>query len=137
MMVRTRIAWRLGFWALLAAVLAAPFGCGNRDRAERGGTLVAGEINDYEGLNPMSTTDAHARDVYDLLFLSLLEEKPDFLSFGPRLAESWEFSPDRLSLTFHLRKGVVWSDGVPVTARDVAEGLADPLGRAPPQATYR
>ncbi|HVO77148.1 MAG TPA: ABC transporter substrate-binding protein [Candidatus Bathyarchaeia archaeon] len=123
-MVRTRIAWRLGFWALLAAVLAAPFGCGNRDRAERGGTLVAGEINDYEGLNPMSTTDAHARDVYDLLFLSLLEEKPDFLSFGPRLAESWEFSPDRLSLTFHLRKGVVWSDGVPVTARDVAATFA-------------
>jgi peptide/nickel transport system substrate-binding protein len=111
---------RLCLMALLAAFLVAGAGCSKKERVERGGTLVVGEINDYEGLNPMSTTDAHARDVYNLLFLSLLEENPDFLTFSPRLAESWEFSPDRLDLTFHLRKNVLWSDGTRVTARDVA-----------------
>ncbi len=123
-MARTRRVYHLGVCLLAAALLAAPFGCGNGNRVERGGTLVVGEINDYEGLNPMSTTDAHARDVYNLLYLSLLEENPDLLTFGPRLAESWEFSPDRLALTFHLRKDVVWSDGARVTARDVEATFA-------------
>ncbi|MDD4858367.1 MAG: ABC transporter substrate-binding protein [Candidatus Krumholzibacteria bacterium] len=115
---------QMGLCLLLAAQIAAPFGCANKDKAERGGTLIAGEINDYEGLNPMSTTDAHARDVYDLLFLSLLMENPDFLTFTPRLARSWEFSPDRLSLTFHLRDDVSWSDGMPFTAHDVEATFA-------------
>ncbi len=114
--------WRLVL--LIAACLAAFTGCGKKDRAEQGGILVVGEINDYEGLNPMSTTDAHARDVYNLLFLSLLDEQSDLLNFEPRLAESWEFSPDRLDLTFRLRDDVYWSDGLPVTAHDVAATFA-------------
>ncbi len=94
--------------------------CGERgEPVTRGGILIVGEINDFENLNPMATTDAHARDVYNLLFLSLLDEQPDFLSFGPRLAESYEFSEDRKRLTFHLRRDVYWSDGVQVTAHDV------------------
>ena len=102
---------------LLAGILVS---CGERgDRLSGGGTLVIGEISDFENLNPMATTDAHARDVYNLLFLSLLDEQPDFLTFEPRLAESYEFSEDRRELTFHLRRDVFWSDGVPVTAHDV------------------
>jgi oligopeptide transport system substrate-binding protein len=33
-------------------------------------------------------------------------------------AESWEISPDGLTYTFHLRDGIKWSDGKPVTAGD-------------------
>lgn len=36
-----------------------------------------------------------------------------------RLAQSWEHSPDYRTWTIHLRKGVHWQDGVPVTARDI------------------
>ncbi len=107
------------FWMLITAFLALPFGCAKKERVERGGTLVVGEINDFESLNPMGTTDAHARDIYNLMFLSLLDEHPDFLTFGPRLADSWEFSADHRALTFNLRKDVSWSDGMPVTAQDV------------------
>jgi peptide/nickel transport system substrate-binding protein len=103
----------------LAVVLAWAPGCARKERARSGGTLVVGEINDYESLNPMGTTDAHARDIYNLMFLSLLDERSDLLTFGPRLAESWEFSSDRLRLTFHLRRDVVWTDGAPLTAADV------------------
>lgn len=92
---------------------------GKEPAAQRGGTLICGEISDFESLNPLGTTDAHARDVYNLLFLSLLDEQADFLTFKMRLAESYELSEDRKRLTFHIRKGVVWSDGIPVTARDV------------------
>jgi peptide/nickel transport system substrate-binding protein len=37
----------------------------------------------------------------------------------PDLATSWAWSPDRTKLTFELRKGVKWHDGVPFTAKDV------------------
>ena len=35
------------------------------------------------------------------------------------LAESWEHSPDYRTWTIHLRKGVRWQDGIPVTAHDI------------------
>ena len=38
----------------------------------------------------------------------------------PRLAASWEQSPDGKVITFHLRKDVTWHDGKPFTADDVA-----------------
>ena len=37
----------------------------------------------------------------------------------PELAESWEVAPDGLSITFHLRRGVKWHDGQPMTSADV------------------
>ncbi|HSC88340.1 MAG TPA: ABC transporter substrate-binding protein [Polyangiaceae bacterium] len=40
--------------------------------------------------------------------------------YVPWLAESYGWSSDNLTLTFELRKGVLWSDGRPFTARDVA-----------------
>ncbi|RTL12640.1 MAG: peptide ABC transporter substrate-binding protein [Neisseriaceae bacterium] len=36
----------------------------------------------------------------------------------PGLAESWEISPDQKTYTFHLRKGIKFSDGTPITATD-------------------
>jgi len=32
----------------------------------------------------------------------------------------WEYSPDYMKLTWHVRKGVTWNDGVPYTANDIA-----------------
>ncbi|TMB83775.1 MAG: ABC transporter substrate-binding protein, partial [Chloroflexi bacterium] len=40
-------------------------------------------------------------------------------SVKPWLASSYERSSDATSITFHLRKGVVWSDGQPFTSDDV------------------
>ena len=36
----------------------------------------------------------------------------------PGMAESWVRSPDGLTYTFHLRPGIKWSNGDPVTATD-------------------
>lgn len=47
----------------------------------------------------------------------------------PDLAESYEISKDGLTITFHLRQGVTWSDGHPFTAEDVKvtyDGMLDP-----------
>ena len=47
----------------------------------------------------------------------------------PAGAESWDVSDDSLTWTFHLRPGMTWSDGTPVTAEDYAytvRRMADP-----------
>lgn len=38
----------------------------------------------------------------------------------PMLASSYQWSPDKKSLVFTIRKGVKWNDGKPMTAQDVA-----------------
>jgi peptide/nickel transport system substrate-binding protein len=37
----------------------------------------------------------------------------------PDLAQTWDISPDGLTYTFHLRSGLKWSDGQPLTSDDV------------------
>jgi oligopeptide transport system substrate-binding protein len=39
----------------------------------------------------------------------------------PALAEKWKISPDGQTYTFQLRKGVKWSDGVPLKASDFVQ----------------
>ena len=41
-------------------------------------------------------------------------------TFTPWLASSYAWSADNLALRFTMRPGVLWSDGVPFTSRDVA-----------------
>jgi oligopeptide transport system substrate-binding protein len=58
-------------------------------------------------------------------------------SIEPRLAEKWE-EKDSTIWTFHLRPGIKWSNGQPITAQDVVwswQRLADPK-TASPYASY-
>jgi peptide/nickel transport system substrate-binding protein len=90
----------------------------------RGGTLVVATQTDIAGVNELiSGASGFSQDIIERMFLDLFEEQPDFTehppTFEPRLAESLEWSDDRLALTVRLREGVTWSDGVPVTSEDV------------------
>lgn len=76
------------------------------------------------GVNPLISGGNRAtQDLIDRLFLHLFEEQPDFAehppTFAPRLAREWTWSSDHLTLNLTLRQGVLWSDGVEVTAEDV------------------
>jgi oligopeptide transport system substrate-binding protein len=53
-----------------------------------------------------------------ILFEGLTREDPKTLAPLPGQAYRWDISADRLTYTFHLRPGIAWSDGTPVTARD-------------------
>lgn len=46
-------------------------------------------------------------------------ESYDYSKLEPELAESWELSPDGMSVVFHLRRDATFWDGTPVTAQDV------------------
>ena len=122
--------------ALFAGTLAGcgpdeepPGASGTAERAadqtpRRGGTLVIASLADMDTVNDAISSGSRAfSDVNYRLFLHLLEEQPDFTehppTFAPAIAESYEFSDDHLTLTFHLRDDLVWSDGEPITAEDV------------------
>jgi ABC-type oligopeptide transport system substrate-binding subunit/class 3 adenylate cyclase len=56
------------------------------------------------------------------LFDRLVEAWPE-RTIVPSLADRWEISDDGLHYVFHLREGLVWSDGTPLTAHDVEFGI--------------
>jgi hypothetical protein len=56
------------------------------------------------------------------LFDRLVEQWPE-RTIVPSLAERWEISDDGLRYVFHLREGLTWSDGTPLTAHDVEYGI--------------
>ena len=68
-------------------------------------------------LDPRVGTDAQSEHIDELLF-DCLVVRDDHFRIAPGLAESWE-QPDPLTLIFHLRSGVRFSDGRTLTARDV------------------
>ncbi|MFH1755570.1 MAG: ABC transporter substrate-binding protein, partial [Candidatus Latescibacterota bacterium] len=84
-----------------------------------GGTLLVGLLSDPATLNPLVATTTEEKDIIERIFMKLLDEEDDFLNFTPRLARSWQFSDDGMSVTFALRDDVTWTDGTPCTAHDV------------------
>ena len=89
---------------------------------EYGDTLVEGSIGEPSTLIPMLAGDAASHSVAGMIFNGLVKYDTDLSVIGD-LAESWEISKDGLVITFHLRKGVKWADGVEFTADDVMFGF--------------
>jgi len=58
---------------------------------------------------------------------NLVSWAPDFSGVVPNIAESWEVSDDVREYTFHLRKGMKWSDGEPFSADDIMFYIEDVL----------
>lgn len=48
-----------------------------------------------------------------------VERDPKTLALIPSMMEGWEVSNDKKTYTFHIRKGLKWSDGEPYTTDDV------------------
>jgi len=99
-------------------------GCGGRDAARTGGTIVLGSALDPKTLFPPTADNVQARELTDLIFRRLADRGPALNTLGdsgfvPRLAQRWEWSPDSQRVTFHLDPAARWEDGQPVTARDV------------------
>lgn len=88
----------------------------------RGDSLIVGTVGEPSVLIPMLASDSASHDVAGLMLNGLVKYGPDLHLTGD-LADSWDVSPDGLTITFHLRRDVCWEDGVPFTARDVLFGF--------------
>jgi peptide/nickel transport system substrate-binding protein len=83
-----------------------------------GDTLVEASIGDISGLIPNITSDSSSQDIGGLIYSNLVRTDKNLRLEG-ELVEGWDISPDQLTITFHVRKGVKWHDGVELTAADV------------------
>lgn len=86
--------------------------------------VVAVGGGDISSLLPPFSADATGRAVTDQIFERLAEIGNDLNTLGdggyqPRLATSWDWSADSLSVAFHLDPRARWHDGRPVRADDV------------------
>jgi peptide/nickel transport system substrate-binding protein len=98
--------------SLLLALLAS---CSHS--APRGDTVTMLIESSPTNLDPRVGTDAQSERIDPLIFDPLVQRN-DHFGLDPWLAERWE-TPNPLTYVFHLRSGVIFQNGQPLTSRDV------------------
>ena len=108
--------------ALFALLFA---GCGKNSA----GTIRASLSSDPETLDPRKITETEGHMIANQIYEGLVtfNDKDEVV---PACAEKWEISADGLTYTFHLRPGMKWSNGDPLTANDFEYGIKSGLAPA-------
>jgi oligopeptide transport system substrate-binding protein len=121
-------------WALpvlvvaLAVVTGLPLAAHGRAAAD---ARIA--VAEPATLDPAAAGDAGSAAFIAQLFESLTAFDPS-LALRPALAERWEVSADRRTITFVLRPDISFSDGAPIRAADVVRSwlrVVDPAAPSP------
>src|SRR5476649_2301783 len=97
--------------ALLVAALAIA-GCGSSGAPSRRELIDSRDQYDPRSLDPALSTDVPTGRAVGYVFDGLTRFDPN-AKVEPALAERWEVTPDGLTYTFHLRRGVTFHDGAP------------------------
>lgn len=132
-----RILFRLGVATLVAAVACTSQDAGSAN-GEIGGTLLIALPAEPGTILPPYLGGLHEKEISEQIFDVLADIGPDLNTIGdagwtPRLAESWQWSTDSLSITFKLHPRAHFHDGRSVTSSDVQFSLAlnkDPAVRS-------
>jgi peptide/nickel transport system substrate-binding protein len=104
---------------LLVLGLGVALACGGADGAGDRRTLIDSRDNyDPRSLDPALSTDVPTGRAVGYIFDGLTQFTPE-AKLEPGLAERWDVSPDGVTYTFHLRRGVKFHDGSPFVARQV------------------
>lgn len=122
MRLRTIVALLVTVAAVAAAITALPAGAQDKKKV-----LKVGWAQDPQTLNPFVAQDEENFRVWALDWDLLVNFSPDDLTPVPGIAKSWDVSKDKKTVTFHLIEGAKWSDGQPITSKDVKYSL-DVLG---------
>jgi peptide/nickel transport system substrate-binding protein len=127
----------VSFLLLIFASTIIISGC-SRTSASDPSTLTFLLESNPTNLDPRYATDAQSQHIDGLLFSSLLERDAQMKLHGD-LAESWDI-PDPLTYVFHLRPGVHFHDGRPLTSADVKstfEFMMNPVNKSPKRGAFR
>ncbi|MGH7890114.1 MAG: ABC transporter substrate-binding protein, partial [Thermodesulfobacteriota bacterium] len=107
----------------LIIVVSLLFGCKGKDNGNSSSaphkrdTLYINIGSEPPSLDWSLATDSTSFTILNNIMEGLTRFGEDYRP-EPALAEKWEISEDGKTLTFHLRKGVKWSDGKPLKAQD-------------------
>ena len=104
---------------LILTLLVFALSCGKKSGS--GSTFTLNIVTEPSSIDPQITTDIPGGTVDELILEGLLRKDKTGKSVAG-IAEKWEKSKDGLVWTFHLRDGVKWSNGDPVTANDFKAG---------------
>lgn len=124
------LATGLAFFTTAVSAANVPEGTILADKQE----LVRNNGSEPASLDPHKVESDVEFNIISDMFDGLVAVKPDG-TIEPRLAASWE---NKGNWIFHLREGITWSDGTPITAQDVVwswQRLVDPK-TASPYASY-
>ncbi|MBG9736724.1 ABC transporter substrate-binding protein [Paenibacillus alvei] len=86
---------------------------------KRTDTIIVGLTDPSGAFTPYFQQSGYDGNVSSILYTPLVTNDEKGLP-TPGLAEKWEITEDGKTFTFHLRKGLKFSDGSPITADDVA-----------------
>ena len=109
-------------------------------RAQTGGELHFCLHGEPKTFNPILVDDEASEHVRYLTGGVLIRLNRQTQELEPSLATSWNVSRDRRTITFHLRKGIHFSDGTPFRSEDVAYTmrlLMDPETHSPTGDAFR
>jgi peptide/nickel transport system substrate-binding protein len=111
--------------AASAATVAAPAVLsGARAATPKGVAVMAKQIDDIVSFDPAESYEFTNNEVDANCYRRLVApDLSDTTKIAGDLAEKYEVSPDGLTFTFHLRKGVKFDSGNEVTANDAAFSL--------------
>ncbi|MEO8909683.1 MAG: peptide ABC transporter substrate-binding protein [Gemmatimonadaceae bacterium] len=109
---------------LLTFVIACSDRTDGRTASEPGGTLVIATTADPGTLFPPLMGSTQAKQITEQIYDYLADVGPGMntrgeAGFRRQLADSWKWSRDSLSLSFHINPRAKWHDGPAVTSRDV------------------
>lgn len=88
------------------------------DKPAYGDMLIDCSIGEPANLNPVLASDTASFSIIGNIFNGLTRYDRDLKPEGD-LAQSWDISGDSKVITFNLRHGVKWHDGVEFTSEDV------------------
>jgi peptide/nickel transport system substrate-binding protein len=95
-------------------IAAAPTG------PQRGGTFIDASFADAVSFNPLLTSDNASTNYQALVWVGLMRTDPKTLErVGVLYEGAPTFSSDGAKLTMKMRKDAKWSDGTPITAKDI------------------
>jgi peptide/nickel transport system substrate-binding protein len=111
-------AWAFAKFLVLAlTTVLSVAGCNSPPGSAAAGTIDFVIEASPTNLDPRIGADAYSQHIDGLIFSSLVSHDAQ-MKITPDLAASWE-TPDPLTYIFHLRPGVKFHDGRPLTAADV------------------
>jgi peptide/nickel transport system substrate-binding protein len=102
------------------AIAAVPVAIVPQAQAADPVVFTVGMLSDVDSLNPFTGVLAESYEIFQLQYATLMQPSSADFTPAPGLAESWEESADGKTWTYTLRPDLVWSDGTPLTANDVA-----------------
>lgn len=119
---------------LAPSLSTAPAAADGTDEPVR---LTVGILNEVDSFNPFLGIEVPSFEMWALTYDSMTGYAMDDLAPEANgLAESWDSSADGLTWTYHLRDGLTWTDGEPLTANDAVATYERILDGGPEASTW-